>query len=129
MGTGGRGTKSAPPSGDAPLHVTAAFLSRPRAVLRDQHAPSGTACMSTPLMPHTPPLAARRQGVAAAPGECGASPRDSPVASAGGGVAPLLACLPMALTLARVAAVPALVAGALSVEERSLQRVSHFYSL
>ena len=110
MGTGGRGARGAQPG--SPHLVLLPVFPRQRAVPRDQHTASGP-CVSSLHAPHTPPLAARRSGVAAAPGGCAASPRDSSsVASARSGVPPLLASLPMALTLARVAAVPALVAGA-----------------
>jgi len=110
MGTGGRGARGAQPG--SPHLVLLPVFPRQRAVPRDQHTASGP-CVSSLHAPHTPPLAARRSGVAAAPGGCASSPRDScTVAAAGTGVPPLLASLPMALTLARVAAVPALVAGA-----------------
>ena len=121
MGTGGRGARGAQPG--SPHLVLLPVFPRQRAVPRDQHTASGP-CVSSLHAPHTPPLAARRSGVAAAPGGYASSPRDnSTVAAAGTGVPPLLASLPMALTLARVAAVPALVAGA-CLESGLYQRVT-----
>ena len=110
MGTGGRVSRGAHPGGV--LSPPPGILSRQRALHRDQLSFGGPVS-SSPHAPHTPPLSPRRRGGAPAPGGYAVSPRacSSPVRSSGG-TAPWLAALPMALTLARVVAVPALVAGA-----------------